>query len=332
MSWLTKLLGLTKEANDEVAEGVAKVETTTEFFATVAEKFPDFSDQVQDIAEGLSEQTQLAKAIEASLPWTEAAIASIGEALPPVKAIVSLVKFLTAEPDPNVLGLLAFSLAYQAATADLVREIEAEKNLRARIVEGWIPKELKSALKAEKLESPAAFSTFRLSSAASHPLMRKADAALRQVAGAAGYPDDLQRLLVVKVHRRFADQLRLIVTDGKLKEKFDPLFRLLSLDSKGATTQTAIQCHIDNQLWRFEHAPTLGAEGELSLQAPLSQIFVPLDCGKLKWGDILGKAAPGQSALERASAFDEEFGGRSDMLTEVLNLIADEKLDDAIVI
>jgi hypothetical protein len=113
MSWLTKLLGLTREANDKVAEGVAKVQTATEFFASVAEKFPDVSDKVGDaIDDCLSGESQLAKAIEASLPWADQAMASVGEALPPVKAILSFLTFLTKETDPNALGLLAFSLAY----------------------------------------------------------------------------------------------------------------------------------------------------------------------------------------------------------------------------
>jgi hypothetical protein len=162
--------------------------------------------------------------------------------------------------------------------------------------------------------------------------MRKADEALRRVAGTAGYPDELQRMLIVRAHRRFAERFRLILTDGSLKEKFDPLFRKASMEGKESSTQAAILRHIEYQLWLFEAAPALGKEGAMSVQAPLSRIFEPLDCGILKWGEIGNPSGTAPAGEERRDAFDERYGGRQPMLEEVLRLLGDKKLSEPIVL
>src|SRR5690348_10479857 len=98
MSWLTKYLGITAEHNDTLGEGAESVKTIAEFFGDVTEKIPDLADKLSDIPEG-----SLSDAINASLPWVEGAADAVGEALPPLKAVLSLVKFLTREPDPHAL-------------------------------------------------------------------------------------------------------------------------------------------------------------------------------------------------------------------------------------
>jgi hypothetical protein len=107
MSFLTKYLGLGTEANDAAGEAAERVETVTEFLGDVAEKLPDLIEKAEDAADRLPDLFN--DAIEAAAPWLSAAAVSVGEALPPVKAILSIAKFLTRETNPHALGLLAFS-------------------------------------------------------------------------------------------------------------------------------------------------------------------------------------------------------------------------------
>jgi hypothetical protein len=273
MSWLTRLLDLNSEANDQVAEGAEKLKTATEFLGEAAERLADpLSGSLADI-------------VENALPWVGDIADAVGDAVPPVKAILKIVGLLARETDARVLGLLAFSLAYQAAVAEAVKAIEHDPSLCAQISNHVSPRAVRQTINAKSdHDSPEDFDGFRLQSALAHKLAKRADLALQQVAEAAGYSEALRRDLVQRVHRRLVDQMRAIISDGRVKEKFDPLVRFMSMDSRTYSTHDAIDRHIRYQLWRFNHAPALGREGTMSVVCPLREIFVPLDCGVMTWG------------------------------------------------
>ena len=324
MSFLTKYLGLGTEANDAAGEAVERVETVTEFLGDVAEKLPDLIERAEDAADRLPDLFN--DAIEAAAPW----LSVVGEALPPVKAILSLAKFLTRETNPHALGLLAVSVAYQAALADAAKEIARDKAVRTRVLRPKSVRLPRAAL--GEPETPDAFEGFRLASALSHPLVLKADKALRTVVEAAGYPENVGRALLEGVHVRFAEKFRATISDGRVKEKFDPLLRLMELGGREVATYAFLRRHLDYQLWRFAGAPALGKGGALSLHMPLARIFTPLDCGVLQWGEIRRASYVGSQQGQRRSPFDEYFGGRAPLLDTVVGLIRDPNFKDAIVV
>jgi uncharacterized protein YjbI with pentapeptide repeats len=328
MSILTKYLGIGTEANDATVEAAERVETVTEFFGDVAEKLPDLIEKAEDATDRLPDL--FGKAIESAAPWLTATADALGEALPPVKAILSLAKFLTRETDPQALGLLAVSVAYQAALADAAKEIARDAAMRARLGRLKPVRRLPRADLGDP-EKPEAFEGFRLASALSHPLVRRADQTLRTVAEAAGYPEEVGRALLEGVHVRFVEQFRTAISDGKVKEKFDPLFRLMELGGREVATYAFLRRHLKYQLWRFTRAPALGKGGVLGMRTPLAQFFTPLDCGVLNWGEIRRANRAGLPEGRR-SPFDEDFGGRIPLLAKVLDLIRDPDFKDAIVV
>jgi hypothetical protein len=188
MSWLTKCLGITDESNVRVAEDAEKVKTVTEFLGDIAENFCENAAKIQEAAEKLPNEAWLGSAIESVLPWAEQITDVIGDAVPPVKAVLSLAQLFTREPDPNALGLLACPLAYQVSLAEAIKQIEADPNLRTRIGRPVQIREVRAALAKEAPENPEEFAGFRFTSMLSHPLVRRADTALRKVAGAAVIP------------------------------------------------------------------------------------------------------------------------------------------------
>jgi hypothetical protein len=334
MSRLTKLLGLSQTTNDQLSDGAETLEKGAELAGQGIENVGTATEFLGDVADKLDSASaqSLGDAIDMVLPWVESTAEVVGEALPPVKAALKLFGLITKEPDPNALGLLAFSLAYQAALADAIKQIEADPNLRTRIGRPVKIREVRAVLAKQAPEKPEEFAGFRFASMLSHPLVQRADTALRKVAEAAGFPEDLQLLLLEGIHKRLAEKFRAIISDARVKEKFDPLFRLMAIGGKEFATHEAIRRHIEYQLWRFTKAPALGTEGAMSVQCPLSEIFVPLDCGVLRWGDIRREFGPGSIPVKHRSPFNEEFGGRQDMLTEFLRLIADPQFNDAIVV
>jgi hypothetical protein len=294
----------------------------------VAEKLPDLIEKAGDAANRLPDLFN--DAIEASAPWLSAAADTVGEALPPVKAILSVARFLTRETNPHALGLLAVSVAYQAALADAAKEIARDGEIRARLLRPNSVRLPRAAL--GEPETPEAFEGFRLATALSHPLVLRADKALRTVADAAGYPEDVGRALLEGAHVRFAEKFRATISDGRVKEKFDPLFRLMEIGGREVATYAFLRRHLDYQLWLFTRAPALGKSGALSLRTPLAQIFTPLDCGVLHWGKIRRASHAGSPQGRRRSAFDEDFGGRKSLLDTVVALIRDPDFKDAIVV
>jgi hypothetical protein len=327
MSLLTKYLGLSASHNDVVAEGAENVQTATEFLQQVAEKLPDVGEALASLDGGW-----LGDAVGGSLPWVSAAGDVIGDVIPPVKVALNLLKRVSQETDPNALGLLAVSLGYQHAVAEAVKEIEADHARRALILRTIRPRAIQREITVTAPEQPDDFAGFRLASALSHKLVRGADAALQAVAEAAGYPEALRRLLLEGVHRRFASTFAIIIAEGKQSGKFDPLFRLLSLDPRLPAAFAAVQRHIDYQLWRLSEATALGTAGPMSVRLPLGKLYVPLDCGVLSWKDARELSSVRRGVQVRESPFDETHGGRTELVAEVMRLIGEPAFNDAIVL
>ena len=166
--------------------------------------------------------------------------------------------------------------------------------------------------------------------------MTRVDSILDNVAEVGGWPTPLRLKLLEGVHLRFVPAFRAIISDGKTKDKFDPLFRYMNIGLDEASSFSAIERHINYQIWRFNEAPVLGARStspEIKVvQCTLKDIYVPLDCGILRW-DAIGKMQKAESGTEkRKSPFDEAVGGRSPMLEHIVKLIGDDKFREAIVV
>jgi hypothetical protein len=101
---------------------------------------------------------------------------------------------------------------------------------------------------------------------------------------------------------------------------------------------SAVERHIEYQLWRFNKAPVLGNRGERSegelkgIQCSLKDIYVPLDCGLLEWGEILKMQKVDNRIGRRETPFDESAGGRAPILDQVLQLLGNRNFRDAIVV
>jgi uncharacterized protein YjbI with pentapeptide repeats len=329
MSKLTEYLGFKARANDAVAETTERVETVTEFLSEVAEKLPDILEKAEDASNLLPDL--FSSAIEASAPWFTVAVDAAGDAIPPVKAVLGIAKYLTRETNPYALGLLAVSLAYQSALVDAAKELASKPALRDRLAGHKLPKRLPRGAFGEP-ETPDVFAGFQIDTALNHPLVRRADNALTDVATAAGYPEEIVLALLQGVHERFAETFKKTISDGRVRDKFDPLFRLLELHGREVPTYAFLRRHLDYQLWRFTKAPALGKGGALTLNAPLSQIFTPLDCGVLRWGEIRRESRITSAEGRRRSPFDEGFGGRRPLLETVIDLVGDPSFREAIVV
>ncbi|WP_346296876.1 pentapeptide repeat-containing protein [Rhodopseudomonas sp. P1] len=337
MSWLTKVLGVSQVTSSRIEDGAEKLKAVAELSEQGVDKFGTVTEFVVNAADKLlhSSASTLFDAIEVAVPWVETAAEITGDAIPPVKAALKIVGLLTKETDPRALGLLAFSLAYQSALEEAALSLKDSDEFKSSSA-GKLKKRLLRELPTGSKESLEDFEGFNLSNCLGHKLTRQADALLEKFAEAAGWPANMRRLLVEKVHTRFSTTFRAIISDGRTKDKFDPLFRFMNVEASYSSTFEAIAAHIEYQLWRFNEAPVLGARNSTTelkmIQCPLKDIYVPLDCGALRWGDIVQLQKADEGEERKKSPFDESVGGRFPIVKHIIELIGAKGFREAIVV
>ncbi|MEY2502186.1 MAG: hypothetical protein QOI07_2520 [Verrucomicrobiota bacterium] len=304
-------LGVSAAEKSDAGRTISKIKGLTTFFA--------------DAIDSLKETT-LVEAIKEATPWWGGAVVgALAEATPVVKFAVGLFEKLTEEHDPYILGLLASTLAYQrsvenaiswAGSPDVAKKVDAN---------------LKSNIAALELDKDVDFKTFSFADALNHSFVKGADAIFQTYLKGVGYSETQQRLLITRVHRRFVGNLKAILSNGKLKKKFEPFIQLMQLQTEEERAYDAILSHVEFQRWQFQEAPVFGKE-----PFALGNVYIDTECGILRWQDIREGARRSETDAaakeERFDPFREQFGGRHDLLTKVLELIGDKNFHDAIVV
>jgi hypothetical protein len=112
----------------------------------------------------------------------------------------------------------------------------------------------------------------------------------------------------------------------------------LRFDNVDDRVHDAWRTHADYQRRLFEETPVFGEE-----PFALADVYVDVECGTLTWEEITAEEdRPGTSGPAAAASnthvrravdpFDEAVGGRHDLLTTVMSLIADADFRDAVVV
>lgn len=210
--------------------------------------------------------TEIGRALAEAAPWATTLVGALGEAVPIVKFLLKLFQGLTAIDDPEELGLLACSLAYQQAVQQSVAEVLGVRPPPASRVRAELP--------ATGPAPPYDFKTFSFESAATHPFVRDANVALRAFGEFLGFEETWNVRLQREVQARFLLNLKVILSHGKTRERFAPFRELLAEGSEEARLLAAIYEHIDGQRGAFEEQPILGRE-----PFSLGQVYVEPKCG-----------------------------------------------------
>jgi hypothetical protein len=245
------------ERND--AQGVvSRFKTVTEFLSEAVDAAKD-SDAIQGVIN--------------AIPWESVSIVGKGvvHALPPLKFVYSLTEKLTEITDPDELGFLACTVAYERSVEQSFRSLglTSHKPIDAPALRNRLPTE------ADTLTD---FGTFSYTSALTHPFVVDAAAALRSFALACHFDDDQTRLLLVEVQTRFVPNLKNVLATT---DRFKNFRERMELGTAETRAQHSLQLHAAYQVWQFEDRPVFGNE-----QFTLSEIYVNIECGALRWGDV----------------------------------------------
>jgi Pentapeptide repeats (8 copies) len=273
----------------------------------VVEKIKDVAEFFNDAFEALDGSPVL-ESLEKALPWIVEVADSSG--LPFVKFAGSFLGKLLQQKDPEVLGRLACTLAYERAAVQAVKRV-GEPGIKLNSLS--IRKGMKDFVPSRVVD----FKTLSLSNVLSHPFVREADRALLHYAERVGYAGTQCTRLQTAAHQLFVGNLRLVLSDGETAEKFQPFRRLVSMGTVGQSPFAALENHQEYQRRLFQRAPLFNTE-----PFALDHIYVDTDCSLLQWGDIRSG---------RKDPFDTHLPRRP-LLSTVMDLITDHRLDDAIVI
>ncbi len=299
----------------QVGSTLARLQGVHELLADTVEAVKDL-----DVVEALGEAS----------PWAEAVGSALGDALPPVRFVLKLFSELGKVDDPDDLGYLAATLAYQRAVEQALPEV-LESIIEGKVKEPAVKVRKKALADLREAAPPESydFSRFSFSTAFQHPFIQDADRFLEISAEGLGLDESRFRRLQHQVHLRFVPNLKGILSHGKTRERFAPFKDLMALDTVEARAQDALLEHADYQRWLFEEKRVLGRE-----PFTLRQVYAETECGILRWEDIRkSKGQHGAKARgERVDPFDEQHGGRHPLVTTILDLIADPSFKDAIVI
>jgi hypothetical protein len=302
-------LGLAQR-ND--AQGVvARFKSVTKFLSEAVDAAKD-NDAIQGVIK--------------AVPWESVTIVgkSVVQALPPLKFVYSLIEKLTEIIDPDELGCLACTVAYQRSVEQAFRAVAPTS--QGRIDAGKLKKRLE-----HEPDDLADFAGFSYETALTHWFVVQADAALQAFAEGFNYDGDQARKILDEVHNRFVPNLKDVLATT---ERFKNFKERVALGSSETRAQRALQLHAAYQVWQFEERPVFSGE-PFSLQ----EIYVEIECGELRW-EVVRKSRnreSGPSSQTPISGLDpfvetEQSGGRKPLLHGVLDLMADPTFQDAIVI
>jgi uncharacterized protein YjbI with pentapeptide repeats len=304
---IESILSLTPEQKRRVDVEIGPLRSVTEFCSDLLDA---------------SKELPLKERLAELLPWAAKGGQILSEVTPLTKVLVKLVGEVTKEKDPETLGLLAGSLAYQRSAAlALVQQGEPSDR---------VPFEhsLQSAKEnLKKLKVRVDLAGFSLEAPLAHPFVWQADDGLSLVVRSTGYTDSEWRQIQLRVHDQFRADLSEVLSHGETATYFEPFTTRLSLGDDTAA-YAALNAHIDRQRWLFEGRRVLNIE-----PFTLDDVYVDTDCGKLRWKDFLNSSDSKREASgEKLDPFSENFGGRHPLLETVLDYLRDPKFNDAIVI
>lgn len=273
-------------------------------------------------------------AVKQAAPWAEKVFGAAAEAasdvLLPIKFVVKFAEKLTEINDPEEIGHLACTIAFERATEKAVEEIGGPAEKRT------VMEEAKAQLATLEPCEDVDLGTFSYENAITHAFFQKADLYLQTSLIMVGYTQDQINRITDKVKDNFVFVLRTLLTSRETAEKFAPFKEFIELG--GAQEREAYKAlaeHGEYQRWLYEEAPVLGKS-----PFALKHIYVETECGRLTWGEInppetqvVGRRAPIEKhAVEKPDPFSEQHGGRHPLLDTVLNMISQSDVREPIVI
>ena len=261
-----------------------------------------------------------------SLPLGKALKEALGESVAPAKFLIKLFEKLTEETDPEQLGFIACTLAYQQSA---VEALEAVGKPKKRIPFALGKKEVSAQLGKADLSDAKSLRGFSLQNPLPHAFVQRANRGLYGLVRSAGYSEAEWRNILAELRKRFAPSLKTILEERDHAKRFDPFKKWLKEGTEEHLAYSVLDLHAERQRRLYEEEPVFRKE-----PFALSHVYVETDCCKLLWEQIkpLSERAVPSEKKRGLDPFSEKSADRQPLLDTVMELLKDKDFHDAIVI
>lgn len=295
------------ESSDEAAlvparerrneQAVSRLSTISEFLGTLI-----------DSLKGLNVTEQIGEAAT----WAGAIGDALQDAIPPLKGLATLLKRLTQKNDPEEVGFIACSRAFESAIAHALARVGPPTEPKA-----WT-EAMRSGLDALVPSAELRFSDFSFDAVDTHPFVCEALKLLDGFAELIGYSESDRRVIQTHAARRFSAALKSILSDRKTEEQFRPFAERIALGADQQTSALRLDEHAEFLRSQFRDRQVLDYE-----PFALSDVYVEPQCSEFTWGTL---------RHQHLDPFDERSVERSEILERVIEKLGDPTFEDAIVV
>ncbi|MDX2030217.1 MAG: pentapeptide repeat-containing protein [Blastocatellia bacterium] len=228
----------------------------------------------KEAAEWTGKKGDFVKAIDEAVPWVgDYVLEPAAEALPPLKFLSKLIEKIAEINEPQSLGILACTIAFERAIQLAVNAHPGPEGA-LRQAERQL-EEMEAGEDVDLLD-------FSFETADSHPFTRRALALARTAFAAAGYASAQTDALLDEIRDSFPLCLDRLVHHRETREKFAPWTSYVQSGASGRhRARLALKQHQFFQEWLFERAPMLGYS-----PFPLSRIYLQPECSEFRWKDL----------------------------------------------
>jgi GTPase SAR1 family protein len=273
---------------------VAKADNLAEYFSDVAE---------------IADKSGVGEAVVKALPWADV-FGDVAEGIPVFKTFFKVYKSITKETNPEKLGFIACTTAFQKATAEAFRNHgNPPSGTKVAVREA---KEQLSAISFKEID----MGTFNLDTPFNHPFYESAMLCLEVTAEKVGYADSDIKKIKSDVDGKFQTTLAEILVD----EKFKCFPEYLNLAGDAKRSRKLLAKHAEYQRSLYEESPVL----RISPFA-LKHVYIETDCSELTWADVKDKN-------RTENPFNIGTKDRKPLLKTVMRLIKSKELENAIII
>jgi uncharacterized protein YjbI with pentapeptide repeats len=280
------------------AQAVGRLSGVTEFLGTLIDSLKD---------------VKLVEQVATASTWLGAIGGALQEALPPLKGLATLAKRLTEKNDPEQVGFVACSRAFESAVAHALHRVGPPSDFRA-----WT-ESMRSGLDSLVPGTDITFSDFTFEAADSHPFVVEALRLLDGFASAIGYTESDRRRIQTLASRRFCSSLKTILSDRKTRNEFQPFADRIALGSAEQNAAMLLEAHAEFLRSQFHERQVLDHE-----PFALADVYVDPQCSEFTWGELRSQ--------QRIDPFDARTTERHEILERVIAKLGDGSFDDAIVI
>lgn len=258
------------------------------------------------LTDAISATRPFSEAIQKSVPWADFLLGATGDFVPPVKFLIRLCETIGQVDDPEELGHIACTLAFQRSVAEILSAVTGP------VTEANALKKVKEQLALLQPCRDVDFGSFTYETALEHEFFKRAELHLQTALLLIGYGKEEVHRITHLVKDRFVPCLKELLIRRETAQRFLPFKEYIQLGGGVARlAQRALVEHGKFQRWLFEDAPVLGRS-----PFALQQVYVETDCVYFSWGEINPKelqvrGGPIGDLLRRTRTREEVFAKQS---------------------